>query len=132
MSIEWKPELETGNEAIDKQHREWINRYNGFISSMKEGKGREEVGKLLGFLEEYTMTHFSAEEKLMESAGYKGLADHRKLHDRFSQNLRVISNELDREGPGIALTLKANHLIGDWLREHIMSRDKAMILSIKR
>ena len=131
MSIEWKSELETGNGAIDGQHREWINRYNGFISSMKEGRGREEVGKLLGFLEDYTLTHFSAEEGLMESSGYDGLNDHRKLHDRFRQNLRVISNELAREGTGIALTLKANHLIGDWLRDHIMSRDKAMILSLK-
>jgi len=132
MSIEWSRELETGNGVIDGQHRELIDRYNGFLSSLKEGKGKAEVGRILGFLEEYTDTHFSAEERLMDSSGYSGLADHRKLHDNFRQTLRVFRNEFEREGAGLALTLKANHLIGDWLRDHIMSKDKEMISSLKR
>ena len=52
MAIEWTKDLETGVALIDEQHKELFDRVNKLLAASSQGRGKEEVGSLLGFLEE--------------------------------------------------------------------------------
>jgi hemerythrin len=131
MKIEFTSELETGNRTIDSQHREWIKRYNDFIACLKKGQGRKNLKELYSFLEEYTHSHFSAEEALMNFKKYSGLKKHKVMHENFKKVLKEFKDDLDEEGAGVHLAIEANQLIGEWLRNHILGVDKNMVAKLK-
>jgi hemerythrin len=131
MPIEFTSELETGSNTIDSQHREWIKRYNDFIVSLRKGEGKNDLLKLFAFLEDYTHDHFAAEEALMTANRYAAFEGHKAMHEGFKKTLKEFKNNLDQEGPAVFLAVKATELIGDWLRNHILSVDKNMVAKIK-
>lgn len=45
---------------------------------MKQGKGKKKIEKTLNFLVDYTVLHFSAEEKLMQQKNYPDYTNHKK------------------------------------------------------
>lgn len=51
MAYKWDISLETGNIAIDEQHKSLINAINELLEACSHGKGRAEVlnSKILGF-----------------------------------------------------------------------------------
>jgi hypothetical protein len=50
-------------DEIDDQHKEIFRRINGLLDSCRQGKGKEDVGKVINFLDDYVVTHFGREEK---------------------------------------------------------------------
>lgn len=94
MSIDWNDELLTGMEEIDSQHRELFTRFHVFSTACDEGKGREELMPLLGFLDEYIRDHFRFEEKLMEDSGYPGLDVQQAQHLKFMEDLANLAEKM--------------------------------------
>lgn len=72
MAILWTPDLATKVDEIDSQHRELFKRINDLLDACNQGRGKEEVQKVIRFLEEYVATHFGEEEKYMEKYNYPG------------------------------------------------------------
>ena len=66
MPIQWDDAFMTGVISVDHQHKELFRKVNAFHAAMMEGKAREELGRLLDFLAQYTQQHFRDEEKFME------------------------------------------------------------------
>ena len=63
MRAEFDETLVTGNEMIDGQHKELIERINQLLESCEDGQGKVKAIKMLDYLLDYTEFHFSAEEK---------------------------------------------------------------------
>jgi hemerythrin len=63
MAYDWDEKLETGNEKIDRQHKQLITALNKLIDACGEGKGSDELENTLEFLNAYIVKHFSDEEK---------------------------------------------------------------------
>jgi hemerythrin len=80
VAYRWTQDLAVGVDQIDRQHQELFARTNGLLSAMAQGKGREEVGKTVSFLESYVGTHFRDEEKLMASHSVPNPEVHKGLH----------------------------------------------------
>ena len=70
MSMQWTADLATGVTEIDNQHKEIFSRLGQLYAACSEGRGKEEVLRLILFLEEYVKEHFSAEERLQMRHGY--------------------------------------------------------------
>ena len=85
MSIVFDKDLETGNELIDGQHKELIDRVNRLVESCTSGKEKNVAVQTLDFLMDYTELHFAAEEKLQEEAGYPELEGHKAQHAQFKK-----------------------------------------------
>ena len=68
MVSTWNESLETGNELIDRQHRELI----GLLDALTKTTDESEAGllSLLDQLMAFTIFHFIAEEDLMDEVGY--------------------------------------------------------------
>ena len=64
--ISWDARLETKHTKIDEQHKALIQAFNDLHVAMKQGKGKEEVGRTLTFLKDYTVTHFKMGVALLQ------------------------------------------------------------------
>ncbi len=125
MAIQWTEDLATGVAEIDDQHKELFKRIDGFFEACNQAKGRQEIHKTIVFLEEYTDSHFSAEEQAMAKGSYPDYGTHKAQHALFRNNLLKLKKQIDNEGPGVHLIILTNRLVIDWLRNHIRRLDLA-------
>ncbi|AVX21045.1 MULTISPECIES: bacteriohemerythrin [Carboxydocella] len=126
MAVNWTPALAVGVAEIDRQHQELFRRIDNLLTAMSQGKGKEEVGNILKFLEDYVVVHFTAEEKLMQSHNYPAFNEHLAQHQAFIQDFAKLKEQFNREGPSTMVVLAVQRRVVDWLREHISQRDKAI------
>lgn len=126
MSIEWTADLTAGVKEIDNQHKELFQRINSLLDACNRGKGKAEVGKVIKFLEDYVITHFSEEEKYMVKYDYPDYLSHKKQHSEFMENFLKLKTQFEAEGPGVHIVVITNRLIIDWLRNHIRKTDTAL------
>lgn len=123
--------LETGNAAIDAQHKELINAVNNLLEACAKGKGRSEIETTVKFLADYTIKHFSDEEKLQKQHNYPGYEAHKKLHDAFKAEVSAIIDDYSKDGATVGLTFKINTKVAAWLINHIKGEDKKVAAFIK-
>lgn len=124
MSIEWSEKLATGNDEIDNQHKELFRRFKSLLDACHQQKGKDEVSKLILFLGDYVIKHFSMEEDLQKSCSYPGYLDHKKQHAGFTHNLKQLEQQFNLEGATVLLVIQTNQTMMDWLINHINSTDK--------
>jgi len=118
--FEWDESIALGISTIDEQHKAlfgWINNLN---EAVKRGDGAEEVGEVIWKLITYVTEHFSAEERLMLSCNYPGLAAHRKEHDEFVSRLQEIQRNFN---DGHEMGKNILDFLVDWLVCHIKGTD---------
>lgn len=127
MRIEFDDSLITGNEMIDTQHKELIDRTNQFLAKLKEHAGRVDAIKMLDYLDEYVEFHFGEEEKLQEEISYPGLAEHRKKHEELRNTVKELYHMLnEEEGPTEAFVKQVEVNVVDWLIRHIQGFDRSV------
>ena len=124
----WEPDLDTGINVIDAQHRrivEMINRLDAAQGAQRHDVVNEVVEELI----DYTLFHFAFEETMIEEAGYPLTPEHRRIHDIFTAHVREL-RERFRAGEDIGEELK--QVLANWLFRHIRSEDKAYSEAILR
>ena len=127
MRIVFDEELYTGNELIDNEHKELIDRVNKLVESCENGKEKVTAVKTLDFLMDYTEFHFSDEEKLQQEVGYDKLEQHKGQHEDFKKSVDELRQMLEEEeGPTDAFVQAVNKNISQWLVNHIQGWDKAL------
>lgn len=119
--VQWDDSYSLGLEQIDEQHKVLFDIMNHLWSAIVRRAEGAEMQKILDELEHYTVSHFTAEEAFMQSAGFAGLEEHRKLHVHFVARIRGARDDL-REGKQISLDLL--HFLRDWLVQHIQAEDR--------
>jgi len=131
MEYEWDTSLETGYLRVDNQHKELIVALNNIIEASKHGKGTEEILKTVAFLTDYTVMHFSTEEKLMEQFEYPDYEFHKSQHDKFKEVVVKLTKKMHHEGPTEEIIEYTTAFIGKWLVHHIKDVDFQMAVFIK-
>ena len=117
--------LVTGNEMIDTQHKELIEKINQLLKACEEGDAKVKAIKMLDYLSEYTDFHFSAEEKLQEEIGYPGIKEHKEKHQEFVKTVEELHEMLvEEEGPSEAFVKQVQKNVVDWLYNHIKGFDR--------
>lgn len=123
MAIGWSDELATGVDTIDNQHKEIFKRVEKLAAACGEGRGKEEVLRLLLFLEDYIKEHFAAEEKLQIKHAYPAYPDHKAQHARFISEVAKLTSEFKAEGATLSLVIMTNKTLTSWLVQHITKTD---------
>jgi len=82
--------------------------------------------KMLKYLDEYVMFHFSVEERIMTEHSYPEADLHEAQHAEFIENLLGLKEDLVKQNHGLGLILKVNRLVFDWMTNHIRVSDKAL------
>ncbi|MDY5987951.1 bacteriohemerythrin [Sporofaciens sp. SGI.106] len=127
MYAELSENLLTGNEMIDSQHKELIEKINAVLKSCEQSNDKVVAVNTLDFLEEYTNYHFSAEEQLQREIDYPGFAKHKAQHDAFKQTIADLQDMLqEEEGPSPAFVAKVQEKVVEWLYVHIEGFDRSV------
>jgi len=119
-ALQWTADLSVGIEIIDGQHKrivEFINQLN----QARESGDRKTVGKVLGGLSEYTVSHFGFEEAAMDAAKFKGAARHRQGHEKF---VRQLVEYGQRYALGEEVASEVLDTLNKWLVNHIKRDDR--------
>lgn len=124
MQLEWNPDLDTGHEFIDAQHRSLVEMLNRLHQDRLAGTGSQGIGPVLAELRKYVLFHFGQEEGLMLSSGYGRMAAHVEEHRQFAARLEELHNRQLQGDEGVPAET-FNWLAG-WLLDHIAVQDKAL------
>ena len=127
MRAEFDENMVTGNEMIDSQHKELIDKINKLLDSCEVGNDKVVAIKTLDYLADYTEFHFGEEEKLQESINYPAITEHKKEHDKLRQVVKDLYNMLEEEeGPSAAFVEQVNRNVIEWLYKHIKGFDRSV------
>lgn len=116
----WDPALDLGIESIDIQHRRIVDNINR-LHMAQMMSDRDKVREVLIDLIDYTKTHFTFEEELMEKSGYPALESHKGLHKAFIARIKKRSQE-HISGQDVTQQLTAD--LKSWLLSHIKKDDR--------
>ena len=131
MGVQWRQDLAVGVDIIDEQHQELFSRINQLLDACNLGKGKEEVGALINFLEDYVKTHFRDEEELQRKHKYPEYDNHKNLHNKFIDEVTSLKIRLNESGTSLLLIIDINRKVVDWLVNHIGKMDKELGKYIK-
>ena len=127
--IVWDDKFKIGVEAVDKAHAKLFRIINKLFEISQDASGNQAAyGEGIKYLEAYTMTHFSEEEAYMRSIRYSGYAEHKRLHDNFrNKTLVSLKRDLELSGYSSSTIQRFVGIMGNWLTEHIMLEDQAIV-----
>ena len=127
MYAEFTDDLVTGNEMIDGQHKELIDKINKLLDSCEVGNDKLTAIKTLDYLADYTDFHFGEEEKLQESISYPGIEQHKKEHEKLRRVVEELHEMLEeQEGPTEAFVAQVQENVINWLYNHIKGFDRSV------
>jgi len=126
MAIKWTDDLAVGITDIDSQHKELFAQINTLSIAMSQGKGKEEIGKIIAFLGDYTIKHFGNEERKMDAKAYPKSAAHKAMHAAFITTFLKLKGDFEKTGATSSLVIDVNVKVVDWLKTHIAETDKQL------
>jgi hemerythrin-like metal-binding protein len=117
MPIQWTAELALGVPELDGQHLQMDACLRQLHDPLCEGRVPD-VAEVLRELREVSAAHFGAEERIMASGGYAGLAEHVDEHRLFSRRLDEFEAARARDGASVALAMALGNFLSGWIRDH--------------
>ena len=127
MRAEFSENLITGNELIDSQHKELIDRINKLLDSCEDSDAKLTAVKTLDYLSDYTDFHFGAEEELQKSIEYPGYEKHKAQHEDFKKTISELDEMLqEEEGPSPAFVATVEENVIKWFYTHIEGFDRSV------
>jgi hemerythrin len=123
----WQDKFELGIPLIDEQHKTlvgYIETTKELIQDAEDGIDcYDEIARVLGELESYTVEHFKEEEALMKKFNYQNLNQHAMEHANFVAKVHVFL-ETDIDENQIPVLEEMVVFLLDWLVGHILNSDK--------
>jgi hemerythrin len=123
MDLAWSQDLETGNEAVDAQHKMLFSYVNDVISVCEKDDEADKIQETLAFLIYYTVQHFQDEEALQLACGFPEYEWHKWLHDEFKQKAEELAQRFTHGGSSAELCKDVKETVASWLKEHIRGED---------
>ncbi len=111
-----------GIEMIDDHHKKLINLLNELTEAIKNQKQYEIILDIFERLYDYTIYHFSAEEKLFTRLSKSDAELHKLQHKHFIEQLSEIKENSYKK----PVSLDLLYFLTDWLVNHICSEDRKL------
>jgi hemerythrin-like metal-binding protein len=120
--ITWNESLSVGIRTIDEQHKKLVGMINALNDAMGQGNGSTVLKPLFEDLLKYTMTHFAAEEKLMQQYKYPRYSLHKMEHEKLTRQVQELRTRFDAGQQ--SLSVQTLVFLKNWLTGHIQGTDK--------
>ncbi|MCO8043104.1 bacteriohemerythrin [Acinetobacter bohemicus] len=125
--MEWKENYNIGIEVIDNQHRQILD-YINTLEQVKSTGARDKIKEVLDDLIDYTQSHFSFEENLLEQVSYQYLPSHRGIHELFVKRLNDYRLKFEK---GESIEKDLYRLLSKWLINHIQHDDQDYVDAVR-
>lgn len=120
--LAWSDDYSVAIQEIDEQHKQLVALINNLYTAMAGKRDREQIGRIINELVDYTRIHFAVEECLMRMFHYQGYDAHKDMHDGIVKRVKGFQERYhggdDMVGMELLLFLK------DWLLTHIQKVDR--------
>jgi hemerythrin len=120
--MDWDDKYSVGVKKMDDQHKVLIDLINQLHDAMLAGKGKQEIELVIKGLVDYTVFHFGFEENLLNENKYPGILNQQTKHKGFIKKVEEFQDDV-KTGK-LAIGMKVNQFLKDWLFEHIMGEDQ--------
>jgi len=120
--VEWKDEYSVGIDSIDRQHKKLLSLINQLQTAVDYSTGEEFERDALDELVDYTKTHFSYEEGLLEQNNYPDFEPHKKQHKEMIEHVGEVLSEYEKDHD--TAMSNAVEFLKSWLIKHINGTDK--------
>jgi hemerythrin len=120
--IKWRDSYSTGIDAVDEEHKKLIDLIEAMHTSIRDKEPKETVEKVLAEVVEYTKTHFSNEEALMQDTLYTAVDEHIIEHQKLIKEVGEYRERLLNDFPDGRQELY--RFLREWLINHILESDK--------
>lgn len=120
--IDWSDNYSVNVKVMDDQHKKLINIINELNDSMKAGRSKDVMEKILKGLVDYTITHFSAEETLMKNNNYPGYTNQKSQHEALIKKVQDYQSKY--QSGRMVMGVEIMSFLKDWLLNHISGSDK--------
>jgi hemerythrin-like metal-binding protein len=122
--MQWKDDYLVNVREVDTQHKKLVSLVVELDAAMRQGKGRDALGKILTSLVQYTQYHFGTEEKLMAAKAYPAQPYHLEEHRKLTKTVVDFKTQFDKGS--VAVTVQVMTFLEDWLVNHIHKTDKLL------
>jgi len=123
----WHDEMSTGDDEIDRQHRDLLDKVDDLLMACRDCRMGDEVGRLFWFLKRYVRRHFRDEERLQADSGYPGCAAHKAEHAAFYLEVQRLEARYREQGASSTVIVESLHLMCEWLHSHFRGADRALV-----
>jgi hemerythrin len=123
--FKWRDEFRTNIRIIDEQHKKLFEiggRLYDIAALSDSYDHYDEIMRILGELEDYTVYHFGFEENLLNEKGFINFDLHKIEHDFFIKKLKKIRNK-DMEENQSESVMEIIKFVANWISEHILKSD---------
>jgi hemerythrin len=120
--MNWSSKYSVGMEALDNQHKALMGVLNELHAASMQGKAGEVAGPLLRQTVSISNEHFAAEERLMESTGFPGLAAHRAKHRELAG--KIAEFVARHEKGDTTVYTPTLYFMRDWQTKHMQKEDQ--------
>ncbi|MCG8571880.1 MAG: bacteriohemerythrin [Spirochaetes bacterium] len=119
--IEWNQKYSVNIIEIDDEHKKIINIINELHDSMLQRAAKSAMSDILKNLIDYTVFHFTKEQKYFEKYNYPHKVDHINKHKEFVDKIKDFQkgHEEDR----MFLSIDVMNFLKSWLTDNIMGSD---------
>ncbi len=127
--IHWNSSVQINIREIDKQHRKLIDLINDLHRAMKSGSGSQQAGTILNQLVDYTSTHFSYEEGLLQKCDYPDITAHKERHKKLVAQIVDFQRKFQEGNSTISVEIM--DFLKSWLVDHIKGVDTKYVACLQ-
>jgi hemerythrin-like metal-binding protein len=128
--IQWKDSFNTGYQRVDNQHKELVKLINELYDIQNKDGTNDSLRRVFKKLFDYTVNHFSMEEKLMKEYDYDNYIDHKEEHMKFITKIHELKEEFLTGNSMVQLNIL--NFLKEWLLTHIIGTDKVTFIQINK
>lgn len=142
MPVIWKPQLSTGNDLIDRDHKYLISLFNSIELSLVKPDSLQFLPIFFRELLEYTREHFAREERIQIKIRYPYYAEHKMEHQKIIEHLEKLNDmvlklmaareKLGDERIHDRLDSEIISLAREWIIDHVVKTDGKMARFLKQ
>lgn len=121
--LEWKKDLELGVPVLDEQHFKFFKQTNHFLILAKFKKNKEACKDSISFLENYLLSHFTAEFAFMKESGYPKVREHQASHDILKIQAKAMFIKIEEEQYSNEILEEFKNFLDTWIVKHILEED---------
>jgi hemerythrin-like metal-binding protein len=122
--LRWRAEFALGIPGLDREHRAMIDLINRCYAELGSDPDAAAIERTLGEIHAAIAGHFALEERIMRTAGYARLAEHKGDHEALLDELRELMDGFTADP--VAGRLVLERALGEWFARHFRSFDAAL------
>ena len=129
LFLEWRDVYSVGQAELDSQHKQMLRMIIELHRALDRGLSEQELRRLIQEACDYAKFHFETEEAMLTRCNYPDLAEHRRAHREYANQVESI-----RQLSDLALEKMAYQLffyLKEWWLSHITRTDQQYAACLK-